>query len=86
LAFAHAKVTLHDGRLGVFFAYDKRARHHDFRLLRRGSRIIADRHQTLQATLNHVLTVDWYRAHQDWVLRVKSGEYQSYYQRNYANR
>ena len=31
-------------------------------------------------------TVDWYRAHQDWVARIKSGEYQSYYEKNYANR
>jgi dTDP-glucose 4,6-dehydratase len=31
-------------------------------------------------------TIDWYRAHPAWVAHVKSGEYQSYYQRNYANR
>lgn len=31
-------------------------------------------------------TVDWYRAHSGWVERVRSGEYQAYYQRNYANR
>lgn len=31
-------------------------------------------------------TIDWYRANPAWVARVKSGEYQSYYQRNYANR
>lgn len=31
-------------------------------------------------------TVDWYRANQDWVKRVKSGEYQSYYAQNYAHR
>ena len=31
-------------------------------------------------------TIDWYRANPAWVGRVKSGEYQSYYQRNYANR
>jgi dTDP-glucose 4,6-dehydratase len=31
-------------------------------------------------------TVDWYRANQDWVRRVKSGEYQSYYARNYGDR
>ena len=32
------------------------------------------------------LTVDWYREYQDWVQRVKSGEYQTYYARNYENR
>lgn len=31
-------------------------------------------------------TIDWYRSHPDWVAHVKSGEYQNYYQRNYANR
>ena len=32
------------------------------------------------------LAVEWYRKHQDWVQRVKSGEYQNYYARNYENR
>jgi len=31
-------------------------------------------------------TVDWYRANAGWVARVKSGEYRSYYQRNYLDR
>jgi len=31
-------------------------------------------------------TVEWYRSHGDWVRRVKSGEYVTYYARNYANR
>ncbi len=31
-------------------------------------------------------TVAWYREHSDWVARVKSGEYQTYYARNYGNR
>jgi dTDP-glucose 4,6-dehydratase len=31
-------------------------------------------------------TVDWYRCNQEWVKRVKSGEYQSYYAQNYENR
>jgi dTDP-glucose 4,6-dehydratase len=31
-------------------------------------------------------TVAWYRENQGWVRRVKSGEYQSYYQKNYGNR
>jgi dTDP-glucose 4,6-dehydratase len=31
-------------------------------------------------------TIDWYRANGDWIARVKSGEYQNYYDRNYANR
>src|SRR5579863_4804705 len=31
-------------------------------------------------------TIDWYRANAAWIAHVKSGEYQSYYQRNYANR
>jgi dTDP-glucose 4,6-dehydratase len=31
-------------------------------------------------------TVDWYLTHPDWVRRVKSGEYLTYYARNYDNR
>ena len=31
-------------------------------------------------------TVEWYRVNQEWVRHVKSGEYQAYYARNYANR
>lgn len=31
-------------------------------------------------------TVEWYRANPGWVARVRSGEYQSYYDRNYVNR
>jgi len=31
-------------------------------------------------------TIDWYRNNADWVSRVKSGEYQKYYQDNYAHR
>jgi len=31
-------------------------------------------------------TIEWYRGNAAWIARVKSGEYQNYYQRNYANR
>lgn len=31
-------------------------------------------------------TIDWYRNHSDWIARVKSGEYQTYYEKNYAGR
>jgi dTDP-glucose 4,6-dehydratase len=31
-------------------------------------------------------TIDWYRGNAAWIAHVKSGEYQSYYDRNYANR
>jgi dTDP-glucose 4,6-dehydratase len=31
-------------------------------------------------------TVEWYRANQEWVRRVKSGEYRHFYELNYANR
>jgi dTDP-glucose 4,6-dehydratase len=31
-------------------------------------------------------TIAWYRANPGWIARVKSGEYQNYYERNYANR
>lgn len=32
------------------------------------------------------LTVEWYRANQEWLKRVRSGEYQTYYAQNYENR
>ncbi|HSP66468.1 MAG TPA: dTDP-glucose 4,6-dehydratase [Bryobacteraceae bacterium] len=31
-------------------------------------------------------TIDWYRANTAWTARIKSGEYQSYYQSNYGGR
>jgi len=31
-------------------------------------------------------TIDWYRANAAWVARVCSGEYRTYYERNYGNR
>ncbi len=31
-------------------------------------------------------TIDWYRANAEWIAHVKSGEYQGYYERNYAHR
>lgn len=31
-------------------------------------------------------TIDWYKENQDWVSRVKSGQYRQFYELNYANR
>jgi dTDP-glucose 4,6-dehydratase len=31
-------------------------------------------------------TVDWYRGNSEWIQHVRSGEYQTYYARNYDNR
>ncbi len=31
-------------------------------------------------------TIDWYRNNSDWVARVRSGEYRTYYEKNYGNR
>jgi dTDP-glucose 4,6-dehydratase len=31
-------------------------------------------------------TIEWYRRNEDWIRRVKSGEYLEYYARNYGNR
>jgi len=31
-------------------------------------------------------TVEWYKSNQEWVAAVKSGEYRSYYETNYAHR
>ena len=32
------------------------------------------------------LTVEWYRAHSEWMARVRGGEYQAYYDRHYTRR
>lgn len=32
------------------------------------------------------LTVEWYRAHSDWMGRVRAGEYQAYYDKHYTRR
>ncbi|MDA1038636.1 MAG: dTDP-glucose 4,6-dehydratase [bacterium] len=32
------------------------------------------------------MTIDWYKDHQDWVERCKSGEYQNYYKDNYDSK
>lgn len=31
-------------------------------------------------------TIDWYLAHEEWVARVRSGEYRNYYRQQYADR
>ncbi len=31
-------------------------------------------------------TVDWYRSNPEWIAHVRSGEYQQYHDKNYANR
>jgi dTDP-glucose 4,6-dehydratase len=31
-------------------------------------------------------TIEWYKSNTAWVARVRSGEYQGYYERNYSNR
>lgn len=31
-------------------------------------------------------TIDWYKSNADWVAHVRSGEYRSFYEKNYANR
>jgi dTDP-glucose 4,6-dehydratase len=32
------------------------------------------------------LTVEWYRQHEDWWRRIKSGEYKEYYKKQYGNK
>lgn len=31
-------------------------------------------------------TIDWYKSNSDWVAHVRSGEYRTFYEKNYANR
>jgi dTDP-glucose 4,6-dehydratase len=32
------------------------------------------------------LTIEWYKTHQEWWRRIKTGEYLEYYNRMYKNR
>ena len=61
---------------------------HDRRYALSSEKILRETGWAPQMTFEEglALTVDWYREHQDWVRRVKSGEYQKYYALNYANR
>jgi dTDP-glucose 4,6-dehydratase len=39
---------------------------------------------TFDEGLQH--TIEWYQANREWLANVRSGDYQAYYKRNYANR
>jgi dTDP-glucose 4,6-dehydratase len=43
-------------------------------------------HPEMEFETGLAATVDWYRANQGWVERVRSGDYLKYYERNYSGR
>jgi dTDP-glucose 4,6-dehydratase len=61
---------------------------HDRRYALSSEKILRETGWAPQMTFEEglALTVRWYRDHQEWVDRVKSGEYQNFYAMNYANR
>lgn len=61
---------------------------HDLRYAIDFSKASADLGWTPQVSFEDGLkrTIDWYLANSDWVDRVRSGEYQSYYETQYSNR
>jgi len=61
---------------------------HDRRYALQGEKLIRETGWAPQVGFEQGIrqTVDWYRNNPGWVARIKSGEYQSYYARNYENR
>ncbi len=61
---------------------------HDRRYALSSEKIMSEAGWTPQIEFEDGLreTIEWYRSNPGWIARVKSGEYQSYYQKNYANR
>ncbi len=61
---------------------------HDRRYALSSEKLMRETGWTAQVAFDEGLarTVDWYRSHAAWVARVRSGEYLSYYARNYENR
>ena len=61
---------------------------HDRRYALSSEKIMRETGWTAQVPFEKGLqaTIDWYRSNSGWTERVKSGEYQHYYDRNYANR
>src|SRR5580704_1149704 len=61
---------------------------HDRRYALSSEKIMSEAGWTPQVEFEDGLreTIEWYRSNPGWIARVKSGEYQSYYQKNYANR
>ncbi len=61
---------------------------HDRRYALSSEKLMKETGWSPQMDFEHGLTatIDWYRTNQEWVRHVRSGEYQSYYARNYENR
>jgi dTDP-glucose 4,6-dehydratase len=61
---------------------------HDRRYALSGEKLARETGWSPQVSFDEGLarTIEWYRSNADWVCRVKSGEYQSYYELNYGNR
>ncbi|HUA87511.1 MAG TPA: dTDP-glucose 4,6-dehydratase [Bryobacteraceae bacterium] len=61
---------------------------HDRRYALSSAKVMRETRWRPQVTFEEGLrrTIEWYRSNPNWIAHVKSGEYQSYYERNYGNR
>lgn len=61
---------------------------HDRRYALSGEKLFSETGWRASVTFDEGLagTIEWYRANQKWVSRVRSGEYLTYYEQNYKNR
>jgi dTDP-glucose 4,6-dehydratase len=61
---------------------------HDRRYALTSAKLMGETGWAPQMTFDQGLaeTVDWYKRNPEWVARVRSGEYRSFYETNYANR
>lgn len=82
------KLDRPDGTSAGLITYVKDRAGHDLRYAIDSSRIADELGWKPSVTFEEGLekTVDWYLDHQQWMERVTSGAYQSYYDRQYGNR
>lgn len=61
---------------------------HDRRYALSSAKLMDETGWSPQMTFDQGLqeTIDWYKLNADWVAHVRSGEYRSFYEKNYANR
>jgi dTDP-glucose 4,6-dehydratase len=91
----HAMIKLTDQKLGrtegesiglISYVTDRAG--HDFRYAIDSSKLMNELGWEPSVTFEEGLskTIDWYLENEEWLNRVTSGKYQSYYQQQYANR
>lgn len=79
------KLKRSEGSSEQLIAYVKDRAGHDMRYAIDASKLQTELGWTPSITFEQglELTVEWYLDNQDWIQKVTSGEYQSYYQKNY---